>query len=1166
MKKDLNEEVKKITKLMKIENNLINENNLLLEGERDDLLLKFFNMLFDVSDTNIDNLVRNSETELLVKKTLKDRADKLIGKNINGSVVTKTDADDLKKIIDDHFDRLVKSPDPQGVKVRLRQIDVPEQLANKAKALFTADEAAVNLIRKTVATSLRNTAEFATHSDSFKDLVFQSLLKTFDAAAKEGKKWMINMDSFKTNYKGWVTKLDKPPIFKNFPELYDEFATNIEKDPDVISFFKGEYNGKNSGVNYENGKFLLKRAPESVFSELTATNVRNLQGLTDEQIAYMNKVYEMKNGVVGNFKLWLENLSNTLKGNKQSYGEKLQLLLQGVESIRKPVAEGGLDLYQKRKIAEQISGYYKELDKLDTAFKSTVEDWINQYLNAPELENLKNILLGSPLEESVEVLTEKSFWPEWSKWIGDAFMQRMKATPDLAIGSLYYGSFGFLTDMVSKVTKRGRISVVTNTIERATQQKTLRGQVWEFIWNGTALNRGDYKSWARYLPMGLEFVGEIANLLFRRNKQQVIKRLTQLGTQYVYSYIYYSILFGIMNILLEWVASYMVEWGVIKKDTENAIGIFILEQAEQYEERMKKILGVQSEDETANINNIKTNESEWQGFWRFIKAAGGSIGDQFMNNFNLLTNFPGAVDDFYRIGSEILKTRGEREAEIIIDREKKLEQQKLIKIENGELITPEEVKKEDSAQQLQKVLLYLGYDLNDYLTGSYVDKNGNTKKSELTESSQNNISKVGFKFYIISMGSGKYVFDTQTGDDPQTKIVMRFKPNSEYGSVEYKLIPMSVWTTPQVWDVMKNESEWKTVPITNKAKESLKNAEEQKKKIENDVENLPRRYGNVNDSIYNKRNKLIMERKTRRIFEEKDEKFGEEKFEHWKKTFEFSSQDPETKEWKRIEKETIESKQVEIEKWVDHYLKSNDEDDAFVRSVIHVFKLDKNPKNHVKKVSFNKGLAHLSENFEVGGLLRVVSVIRESKELEIWSVKYYADGNWELVKGSFNDEELKNVGKTVRERDKKEEERKKPVEGLKKKELTGIQLLNQDEKQGLTELPKQVQRKLLEKLRNGWVTEKPYEFFNEFYSVSNINTIFNEKLKIYKLNPSKEFFNSLVKNSPRIFPRKGICKVLSGVENDENINERTKIVLNHILQKCQTKFKGEYGVKQIKTN
>jgi hypothetical protein len=191
----------------------------------------------------------------------------------------------------------------------------------------------------------------------------------------------------------------------------------------------------------------------------------------------------------------------------------------------------------------------------------------------------------------------------------------------------------------------------------------------------------------------------------------------------------------------------------------------------------------------------------------------------------------------------------------------------------------------------------------------------------------------------------------------------------------------------------------------------------------------------------------------RRIFEEKDEKFGEEKFEHWKKTFEFSSQDPETKDWKRIEKETIESKQVDIEKWVEHYLKSNDEDDAFVRAVIHVFKMDKNEKNHVKKVAFNKGLAHLSENFEVGGLLRVLSVIRESKELEIWSVKYYADGNWELVKGSFTDDELKNVGKTVKDREKKDEERKKPVEGLKKKELTGIQLLNQDEKEGLVELP-----------------------------------------------------------------------------------------------------------------
>jgi hypothetical protein len=326
----------------------------------------------------------------------------------------------------------------------------------------------------------------------------------------------------------------------------------------------------------------------------------------------------------------------------------------------------------------------------------------------------------------------------------------------------------------------------------------------------------------------------------------------------------------------------------------------------------------------------------------------------------------------------------------------------------------------------------------------------------------------------------------------------------------------------------------------------------------------------VVEEVYRKIKKIISTEmklgNRRRIFEEKDEKFGEEKFEHWKKTFEFSSQDPETKDWKRIEKETIESKQVDIEKWVEHYLKSNDEDDAFVRAVIHVFKMDKNEKNHVKKVAFNKGLAHLSENFEVGGLLRVLSVIRESKELEIWSVKYYADGNWELVKGSFTDDELKNVGKTVKDREKKDEERKKPVEGLKKKELTGIQLLNQDEKEGLVELPSQVKRKLLEKLRKGWVTERPYEFFNEFYSVSNINTVFNDKLKIYKLNPTKEFFESLVQNSPRIFPRKGICKSLDNLESTEGSNEKSKSVLNHILQKCQTKFKGEYGVKQTKTN
>jgi hypothetical protein len=109
----------------------------------------------------------------------------------------------------------------------------------------------------------------------------------------------------------------------------------------------------------------------------------------------------------------------------------------------------------------------------------------------------------------------------------------------------------------------------------------------------------------------------------------------------------------------------------------------------------------------------------------------------------------------------------------------------------------------------------------------------------------------------------------------------------------------------------------------------------------------------------------------------------------------------------------------------------------------------------------------------------------------------------------------------------------------------------------------QIKRKVLEKLRSGWVTEKPYEFLKEFYSVSDINSVFNDKIKIYKLNPTKEFFESLAQNSPRVFIRKGFCKSLNVIKNTKISSESGEKIFKHILDKCQTKFKGEYGVTQI---
>jgi hypothetical protein len=308
---------------------------------------------------------------------------------------------------------------------------------------------------------------------------------------------------------------------------------------------------------------------------------------------------------------------------------------------------------------------------------------------------------------------------------------------------------------------------------------------------------------------------------------------------------------------------------------------------------------------------------------------------------------------------------------------------------------------------------------------------------------------------------------------------------------------------------------------------------EEKQKKENEALNSLVK-GVMGESIYKKR-----------IMENSGKKFGEDNFKHWKKTFTFFNFDNENGEYKEVK---ITSKMDEIMDTIDHYRKKYDEDDSFVRAVIDVF------GDKIDRVSFNKDMAHLTESVRVFGLMKVLANIRESKELEIWTVKHYSDGNWELVKGSFNKKELQNVGKTVKDREKEQEERKKPVDGLKKKEQEAIISLKNDESSGLENLPIKVKEKVKEKLSKGWTTEEPMQVFDEFYDKSEINSVFNEKIEIYKLDPTKEFLNSLVKNSSRISLKRGFCKSLKTIKNEVEMNDKQKQVLTHFITKCNNKY------------
>lgn len=285
-------------------------------------------------------------------------------------------------------------------------------------------------------------------------------------------------------------------------------------------------------------------------------------------------------------------------------------------------------------------------------------------------------------------------------------------------------------------------------------------------------------------------------------------------------------------------------------------------------------------------------------------------------------------------------------------------------------------------------------------------------------------------------------------------------------------------------------------------------------------------------------------------------RFDEDNFKHWKDTFKFQSYDEENGEYKDVK-----IKMEDVMDRIDHYRKKYDEDDSFVRAVVDTHE-------DVVKIMFTKDLAHLTESSRLIGFAKLLQHITESRgEMEIWSVSRPADGNWFLVKGSFNKRQLSNMDLHKKERpDKETEHREKPEQGLKKKEESAIQTLKTNEVQGLELLPVKIKEKVKEKMSKGWTTETPFEFFSDFYTESDINSIFNEKIKIYKLNATHEFFNSLKEHSAKISLKRGFCRAIYLAKNDSDISQDQEKIVKHVLTRCEQKFEGKLGIYRSQPN
>jgi hypothetical protein len=286
-------------------------------------------------------------------------------------------------------------------------------------------------------------------------------------------------------------------------------------------------------------------------------------------------------------------------------------------------------------------------------------------------------------------------------------------------------------------------------------------------------------------------------------------------------------------------------------------------------------------------------------------------------------------------------------------------------------------------------------------------------------------------------------------------------------------------------------------------------------------------------------------------------RFDEDNYKHWKDTFKFQSYDEDNAEYKDVK-----INMEDVMDRIDHYRKKYDEDDAFVRAVIDTHE-------NIVKIMFTKDLAHLIESSELIGFAKVLQTLNESRgEMEIWSVARPADGNWFLVKGSFNKRQLANMDLHKKERPNKEEEEKneKPENGLKKKEETAILTLKTDEVSGLEKLPIKIKGKVKEKMAKGWTTETPFQFFIDHYTESEINSVFNDKIKIFKLKPTYEFFESLKENSPKVNLKRGFCRSIYLAKNDSDISEDQEKIVNHIINKCDQKFEGKLGIYRSTTN
>lgn len=139
------------------------------------------------------------------------------------------------------------------------------------------------------------------------------------------------------------------------------------------------------------------------------------------------------------------------------------------------------------------------------------------------------------------------------------------------------------------------------------------------------------------------------------------------------------------------------------------------------------------------------------------------------------------------------------------------------------------------------------------------------------------------------------------------------------------------------------------------------------------------------------------------------------------------------------------------------------------------------------------------------------------------------------------------------------EKQKNSLDELKKKESNSINLLSKDEKSGLGTLPLPLKKKVDEVIKKGWTTETPTPQLMMFYKQDEMDSVFGNVIKIYKLKPNNDFFNFLKGSNIGDSIKRGFSRSIYYVEREFDLPEDVMSKVGNILDKCENKFSGLYG-------